>query len=138
MNLSQPLALLTVIVCRVEGQNDERFLGKKSKKRGKGGVGRYRPPRYYDPGQSWRITVTNLSFLQPFSPFFVSVHNNRSIPLYQQGQPATLALALLAENGDAQPLVNFYKFQFPQGVLMAHVGTAGETGPATSSTFVVR
>ena len=147
MKLTQLLVVLTVAVCRVSSsqsdtqadvQNDERFLGKRSKKRGKRGGGRYRPPRYYDRGQDWKITVTNLAFNQPFSPFFVSVHNDWSIPLYQQGQRATGALALLAENGDPHPLVNFYTFQFPQGILTAKVGTAGATGPASSSTFLVR
>jgi hypothetical protein len=46
-----------------------------------------------------KLTVTNLSFDQPFSPFFVMVHNEEATPLYKAGKEASEALAILAENG---------------------------------------
>jgi len=58
--------------------------------------------------RTFTLEVTNLSFNQPFSPFFVMVHNRFAAPLFVEGENATLALALLAENGDPQPLVDLY------------------------------
>lgn len=54
------------------------------------------------------LSITNLSFNQPFSPFFVMVHNTNAQQLYAFGQPPSGPLALLAENGDPAPLVSFY------------------------------
>jgi hypothetical protein len=45
------------------------------------------------------LSVTNLSFEQPFSPFFVMVHNDEATPLYVAGTPSSMALARLAEDG---------------------------------------
>lgn len=45
------------------------------------------------------LTVTNLSFEQPFSGFFVMVHNDDAAPLYIAGTAATPQLASLAEDG---------------------------------------
>lgn len=50
------------------------------------------------------LKVTNLSYQQPFSPFFVMVHNSDAGPLYVPGQEASSALAILAEDGDPSKL----------------------------------
>lgn len=57
----------------------------------------------------YKITVKNLAFQQPFSSFFVMVHNDRARPLYIIGEPARTALARLAEDGDPNPLIDAYK-----------------------------
>ena len=54
------------------------------------------------------LTVTNLAFQQPFSPFFVMVHDDTIFPLYVQGEMASPELARLAEDGDASMLVDLY------------------------------
>lgn len=54
------------------------------------------------------LTIINESFLQPFSPFFVMVHNSDAERLYVRGQPSSEPLALLAENGNPEPLVDYY------------------------------
>ena len=67
------------------------------------------------------LTVINESFNQPFSGFFVMVHNSNAKRLYVRGQPSSEPLALLAENGDPAPLVQMY--------------TDNDTGVASASAF---
>lgn len=55
-------------------------------------------------GDTLTLTIINESFNQPFSPFFVIVHNSTA-RLYVRGEPASDQLALLAENGNPGPLV---------------------------------
>jgi hypothetical protein len=52
-----------------------------------------------DGTRTLTLTIINRSFLQPFSPFFVMVHNSKTVRLYVRGQPASEPLALLAVNG---------------------------------------
>jgi hypothetical protein len=59
-------------------------------------------------GKSLTLTVTNESFNQPFSGVFVMVHNEFAAPLYVRGKQSSEALAMLAEHGDAAPLVDYY------------------------------
>jgi len=54
------------------------------------------------------IEVTNLAFGQPLGRFFVMSHSDEVPPLFELGNPATNALALLAETGDPQYLVHSY------------------------------
>lgn len=55
-----------------------------------------------------RIKVTNLAMGQPFSEFYVHAHNELSDPLYELGEPASAPFAVLAEEGNARDLVNYY------------------------------
>ena len=55
------------------------------------------------------LNVTNLSFQQPFSPFFVMVHNRMVDPLFTLGMPSSDGLKDLAENGSPAMLVEMYK-----------------------------
>ena len=55
------------------------------------------------------------------SPFFASVHNAESVPLFQIGSPASSALRSLAEFGDPSPLVSMYLNA--AGILSAKVAT---------------
>lgn len=54
------------------------------------------------------LTITNLSYLKPFGPFFVMVHNEDVSPLYTMGSPASDALADLAASGSPASLVRVY------------------------------
>ena len=45
------------------------------------------------------FTIRNGAFDQPFSPFFIMVHNETTQPLFEVGEPASNELALLAEAG---------------------------------------
>jgi len=58
--------------------------------------------------RTYRVTVTNLSLDQPMSPFFAAVHSYDTPPLYTLGQPASDALALLAEGGDNSDVISMY------------------------------
>ena len=85
----------------------------------------------------FQVTVTNMAFQQPMSRFFASVHGAAAVPLYTIGQPATEALALLAENGDPQPLVDFYSREETQGVGDAAIVTDGALVPGQPRSFIV-
>jgi len=63
------------------------------------------------------LTVTNLAYQQPFSAFFVMVHNEHAEPLFTLGYPSSDELARLAEDGDPGPLADYYKDA--KGVLSA-------------------
>lgn len=60
------------------------------------------------------LKVTNLSFQQPFGPFFVATHNKRAPPLFVLGEEASPELARLAEDGTPDPLIA--KYSMEQGV----------------------
>ncbi|KAL3937506.1 MAG: hypothetical protein SGBAC_007398 [Bacillariaceae sp.] len=57
---------------------------------------------------NFKVTVTNLSWDQPMSPFFVAIHSDSAPRLYTFGQPASDALALLAEEGNNADVVSMY------------------------------
>ena len=84
-----------------------------------------------------RITVTNVAYRQPLSQFFVSVHDETSVPLFQMGTEATSALATLAEQGDPSELDTFYNGEASQGILSAVVAGDAPTGPGGSISFDV-
>jgi hypothetical protein len=83
---------------------------------GRGGRGR-------DDEQSMILRITNQAYQQPFSEFFVMIHNSNADPLYVRGQRASDALAQLAENGTPQNLQRHY--QDMDGVLSARVHEQG-------------
>ena len=55
------------------------------------------------------LNVLNLSYRQPFSRFFVLVHNSQATPLYTFGEPSSKGLARMAEYGQPGGLENYYK-----------------------------
>jgi len=71
--------------------------------------------------------VTNIAYQQPFSGFFIMVHDDEVPPLYKLGQNASAALANLAENGDPSDLVAMYEGM--DGVLSAVGVPLGAGGP---------
>ncbi|CAM2006507.1 spondin domain-containing protein [Acanthopleuribacter pedis] len=56
-----------------------------------------------ESGTAYRVTITNITKGQIFSPPIAVVHK-RDISLFQLGQPASANLALMAEDGMAGPL----------------------------------
>lgn len=93
-------------------------------------AGFIRKPRQYE------ITVTNLAYRQPMSPFFVAVHNQDATPIFELGMPASPALATLAEEGDSADLVELYSGELSKGIHSA--STKGDLLVlGTSSTFLV-
>ncbi|MEH6453678.1 MAG: spondin domain-containing protein [Psychromonas sp.] len=54
----------------------------------------------------YQVTVTNLTHGQPFSPPTLIV--NTGAPLWEVGQPASLALEKLAESGDSSDLLSSF------------------------------
>lgn len=66
-----------------------------------------------------RITLRNLAYLQPMTPFLVVVHNDDSPDLFRLGYPATAELGDLAETGNATGL----QLLFEQD--MANVASVG-------------
>jgi hypothetical protein len=96
-----------------------KSMGKKGKKSGDGGSGKKgtKSGGGGDGGKKLYLTITNLAFQQPFSPFFVMVHNADADPLFTFGTAATAELAILAENGNPGPLADVYNDA--KGVLSA-------------------
>ena len=89
----------------------------------------------------FKITVTNSAFQQPMSRFFATVHSADAPPLYEIGKPATTALALLAENGDPQPLVDLYSSPIVESksasVRQADIVTDGALIPGEPRSFII-
>ena len=85
--------------------------------------------------KEYEICVTNISFNQPFSPFFVAVHNRKAMPLYEFGEMASDQLAILAEDGNPQPLVELYEKS--KGVKSA-MPTEGPTFPGETICIPVK
>jgi hypothetical protein len=54
----------------------------------------------------YRVTVTNLSTGQPFTPPLVALHQPQ-VEVFSVGDPASDAVRQLAENGNLDPLVSF-------------------------------
>lgn len=55
--------------------------------------------------RSYEVTITNITKSQTFTPQLVATHHS-SVRLYTLGQPASLALEMLAEGGATQPLTD--------------------------------
>jgi len=65
------------------------------------------------------LNVQNLSYRQPFSRFFILVHNSQATPLYTFGEPSSKGLARMAEYGQPGGLENYYKNIRSSGVKLA-------------------
>ena len=83
----------------------------------------------------FRIRFRNIAYLQPMSPFLVSVHNRRAEPIFRVGRVASEPMAILAEDGNAGPLQEMI-LDNPKGVDTKQVTinpfvnqTSGEPGP---------
>ncbi len=54
---------------------------------------------------TYEVSITNLTRGQPLSPIFLATHTKGVEPLYTLGQPASAALAAMAEDADAAGLM---------------------------------
>ena len=84
--------------------------------------------------RSITLKITNLSFNQPLSPMFVVVHNADAVPLYTLGGPASVALSILAENGDPTPLAEAYANQ--EGVFFSGIYDEGAPWDGGGQIFI--
>jgi len=85
--------------------------------------------------RTYRVTVTNLSLDQPMSPFFAAVHSYETPPLYTLGQPASDALALLAEDGNNSDVISMYEQM--DSVLSSESVTSGLLMGGATMSFMV-
>ncbi|GBG34505.1 Hypothetical Protein FCC1311_107292 [Hondaea fermentalgiana] len=67
------------------------------------------------------LTVNNLSYMQPFSPFLVVVHNHYAPKLFVPGMPGPEGLGAIAEAGNTTMLEHVYSMD--DNVLESFVGT---------------
>ena len=83
------------------------------------------------------LNVQNLSYRQPFSRFFVLVHNSQATPLYTFGEPSSKGLARMAEYGQPGGLENYYKNIRSTGVKLATRYNGVTYGGKTSQIEVI-
>lgn len=84
-------------------------------------------------GVSYEVVITNLTRGQQFTPILAATHMP-SVSLFQLGQPASMELATLAEEGDVAPLTATLRAD--KGVLEVVNGN-GLTDPGATTTIVV-
>jgi hypothetical protein len=85
-------------------------------------------PAFAAGKRTYEVTITNLTPGVSFTPLLVATHSRR-VALFRAGQPASEALATLAESGDTAPL----KAQLQQsGELLDAVATGGLLAPGAS------
>lgn len=96
---------------------------------------------YYDDDAAFNpdtdtitLKITNLSFLQPFGPLFVMVHNADAIPLFTLGIEASVNLQILAETGDPTPLAEVYANA--EGVFFSGIYTEGSPWGGGADIFI--
>lgn len=58
-----------------------------------------------DGGKTYRVTITNLTAGQPFSPPVLVTHSKRT-DIFTVGEPASDEILAIAENGDNNPLLD--------------------------------
>jgi hypothetical protein len=63
-------------------------------------------PASADSTATYTVTITNLTDGQPFTPPLVASHRP-SVDLYEVGEPASVAIQEIAENGNLGPAVEF-------------------------------
>ena len=83
---------------------------------------------------TYTITVENLTDGQPLSPFGTVVHTPR-VDVWSTGQPASAAVAAIAEDANLPVFVDTY--DQVRGVRSSEVGGAGPIGPGASTSFEI-
>lgn len=99
-------------------------------------------PAMSDQGRTYKVTITNLTPGQAFTPPVVLVHSN-STGVFTLGDPASSDIQAIAENGNNTPLVD--TLAGDPDVHMVVVGTEplvpannpGGTGFGNSATFMI-
>lgn len=90
--------------------------------------------RDYSRTRVYRVTITNLTRGQVFSPPVIATHR-ASVGFFELGAPASDELAALAENGKGVPLAT--SFETLPEVYRAKA-TATPIGPGATETFDIR
>ena len=85
-----------------------------------------------DDTRNYEVTVTNITRGQSFTPILVATHH-QGIHMYQFGQPASSALAALAEGGETAPLAAVFGAT-PHAKTMT---SAGLLAPGKSVTITI-
>jgi hypothetical protein len=85
-------------------------------------------------GSKLKVTVTNLTKGQVFSPFIVASRTKGMVPLFELGSPASEELAALAEDGLTGPLQTL--FEGDPHVKDVQIA-GGPIGPGGSASVVV-
>jgi hypothetical protein len=80
------------------------------------------------------LKITNLTYKQPFGPFFVMIHNASVIPIFQLGEAPSQTLRILAEDGDATPMAKDYADQ--EGVFFSGIYNEGSPWGGGTHFFV--
>ena len=125
-----------------EGLGDDKEGRRELKSGGKRGrSGRDDDYYYYDDDPAYNpdtdtitLKITNLSFLQPFGPLFVMVHNADAIPLFTLGTEPSVNLQILAETGDPTPLAEVYANA--EGVFFSGIYTEGSPWAGGADIFI--
>ncbi len=86
-------------------------------------------------GKVYEVTVTNLTRGQNFTPILAASHRSLNYPFFNAGEPASEALAALAEGGDTAPLNNVLNAN-PR--VYQTVTTNGLLAPGESVTFQLK
>jgi hypothetical protein len=81
-----------------------------------------------DGGRNFEVTITNLTPGISFTPLLVATHSQR-ITMFRPGQPASDALAVLAEGGNTEPLQTLLT---QSGEALDAVATTGLLMPGAS------
>ncbi|MEM7479806.1 MAG: spondin domain-containing protein [Acidobacteriota bacterium] len=90
-------------------------------------------PAFSQPGATYKVTITNITKAQIFSPPLVVAHS-ADVRVFQAGEPALAELAILAEDGNPAPLRDLLETVpevFDTGV------AAGPVPPGESVTVLV-
>lgn len=127
------IIILSISQAENSNNNNEKVKGKQRTRRRalKGGGKKSGSSSDFDDdgigGELLSVTlkITNLSYQQAFSPMFIMVHNEDTLPLFTLGEGASVPLSILAENGDPEVLAEAYAEQ--EGVFYA--GTYDEGAP---------
>jgi len=77
-----------------------------------------------NPASSYRVTITNLTGGQPFTPALAATHKGND-GFFQIGSPASFGIQEIAENGNLAPMIDRIA---GDGDFLTHVVKEGETG----------
>ena len=88
------------------------------------------------PTSTYEVTITNLTSGQPFTPPLVATHR-KSIDLFDVGQPASVAIQEIAENGNLGPAVELATGSKQVHDAQVVFGDVPPVLPGASRTFTV-
>lgn len=99
-------------------------------------------PARSEGGKTYKVTITNLTAGQPFSPPVLVTHTKRT-SIFTVGEPSSEQIQAIAENGDGGPLVtalgeDVYVHQVVAGMApLVPANDPGGTGFGNAATFKI-